>query len=179
MGIRNADGALFRRIGKMRDSGKSLTEIAKAMNLTLDAVAQSIWKYDHTVTKIEHGTVSAYQYYGCRCVPCTTAATDRGASRRDYLREHPELVTHGTFTGYYTIGCRCEECSAFGDPRLAEYNKPLVEGAPRNREEWTDREYEIVGDYSKTAKEIAAQIGRTPSSVKAARRRMWRKEFAV
>jgi hypothetical protein len=55
----------------------------------------------------EHGTVSGYNYRGCRCEEC------RAAVRR-YQQERKLLPTpdrlHGTTGGYVNYGCRCEAC---------------------------------------------------------------------
>jgi DNA-binding CsgD family transcriptional regulator len=161
----------------MRENGMRPKEIARQLGVSVERVASLLWRYENTSTGLEHGKLSTYQYYGCRCVECIMASTNRGAARREEIREHPEQVTHGTYTGYFSLGCRCPECKAFGDPLVRKVIEPIAE-ATRSREPWTEAEIELLRDYSKTAKELAAELGRTPVAVKAQRRQMWKDTFS-
>lgn len=63
---------------------------------------------------ITHGTPSAYQRWGCRCVVCRSGHAERAADRRRrYAMEGvPDFAPHGTYSTYINYSCRCPECVA-------------------------------------------------------------------
>jgi hypothetical protein len=61
----------------------------------------------------QHGTISGYQYHGCRCDECRTAMR---AAKRKWVAsvKGTEPREHGTLTGYVNHYCRCDLCRAEG-----------------------------------------------------------------
>lgn len=66
------------------------------------------------MTAVEHGTRSAYNNTGCRCLACREANSAYHRRYRERLNErrrrHPRLVPHGTASAYFNHGCRCDRC---------------------------------------------------------------------
>jgi hypothetical protein len=70
---------------------------------------------------IEHGQRRTYNYYGCRCGPCTVANRDFVAQQTEQRRServevdgrwvHPRAI-HGSVSAYRNWSCRCEACTA-------------------------------------------------------------------
>ena len=61
---------------------------------------------------VQHGRITTYTNYGCRCNPCKKAATDYAKQYRENRQPiGPDDPRHGTRTGYGT-GCRCEDCTS-------------------------------------------------------------------
>lgn len=61
-----------------------------------------------------HGTVNGYGNLGCRCRPCTVAASrERYLWRKaqaENLAGNPDDPRHGTPSGYNNYRCRCDRC---------------------------------------------------------------------
>jgi hypothetical protein len=60
---------------------------------------------------VPHGTVSGYDYWGCRCNAC--ARTKSARNRELYVQGRKVYggpVPHGTRNGYSNYKCRCAEC---------------------------------------------------------------------
>lgn len=77
-----------------------------------------------------HGTQSRYITGGCRCVPCTVAATEAHATRRIIRASERILVdgrlihpgaTHGNTSGYTYYSCRCHPCTATHSGRRVSF----------------------------------------------------------
>jgi hypothetical protein len=63
------------------------------------------------MTAIPHGTVSGYNYHGCRCADCRAGAAEYRRAWRAKLKQTPgKQVPHGTRYGYLEYGCRCYPC---------------------------------------------------------------------
>lgn len=69
--------------------------------------------------KDDHGTVTTYRYWKCRCSECCAANTRRCAQWRSGWREDPadremRLLQQERHTGgaRYNKGCRCDDCRA-------------------------------------------------------------------
>lgn len=90
--------------------------------------------------------------------------------------------THG-LRSTYVAGCRCDQCRAanreYGrkKSRLTDLTdahreaqraaqEASVEAATRSHHPWEQWEDEVAGDYSRSISEIAADLGRTVSSVR-------------
>ena len=58
---------------------------------------------------MKHGTVHAYNYYGCHCSLCRDAVA---AHQRDWSARTSSPIPHGTVYGYTTRACRCDDCRA-------------------------------------------------------------------
>lgn len=73
---------------------------------------------------MRHGTSAGYQYHGCRCQPCRTAArtevTNSVARRAAYFAAHPREFPHGKSYGYI-LGCRDHCCRAPEAVRRAKW----------------------------------------------------------
>ena len=78
--------------------------------------------------------------------------------------------THGTRTTY-NRGCRCEDCRKANNTYMSKYYhncpKPPTNRSKRAWEPWED---ELVSDYTKTARQVAQILERTPSAVTNRRR---------
>lgn len=85
-----------------------------------------------------HGTVGGYRNWGCRCVPCSTAGSQRSLLDRAKRFEKRieiggrliaiEAPTHGTSSTYVNWGCHCELCTyAHGKYQHERRNKGLKE----------------------------------------------------
>jgi hypothetical protein len=65
-------------------------------------------------TIAQHGVISTYRNWGCRCKPCVNANTLAVAAARKVYRERlqadPYVVTHGLNSTYVNWGCRCRPC---------------------------------------------------------------------
>ena len=97
--------------------------------------------------KEKHGRPGTYDYYGCRCRPCTDAQLESSAEWRknnpdaakshirDYrtrvldrrlevdgrmVAAHLDSDMHGTTNAYFGHGCRCQKCSERGSEVNAE-----------------------------------------------------------
>ena len=72
----------------------------------------------------EHGNVTGFSNYGCRCSDCVSGyARDRGVR----LRKEPP--NHGTQNGYNNYGCRCAPCKEAHREYNSEFNRvKLQEG---------------------------------------------------
>ena len=68
----------------------------------------------------KHGTLNAYQHWGCRCRACRAATSRLHSERNEKIKEqrfinadgdleHPD-VTHGTPRAYLKFFCRCRAC---------------------------------------------------------------------
>jgi hypothetical protein len=94
----------------------------------------------------------------------------------------PMPRTHG-LRSTYVAGCRCDQCRAanreYGrkksritdlTPAHREAQRAAqeasVEAATRSHRPWEHWEDEVAGDYSRSISEIAADLGRTVSSVR-------------
>nr|DAV76253.1 MAG TPA: DNA-directed RNA polymerase subunit alpha [Caudoviricetes sp.] len=94
----------------------------------------------------------------------------------------PMPRTHG-LRSTYVAGCRCDQCRAanreYGrkksritdlTPAHREAQRAAqeasVEAATRSHRPWEQWEDEVAGDYSRSISEIAADLGRTVSSVR-------------
>lgn len=67
-----------------------------------------------------HGTRYTYNR-GCRCVPCTQAATDYTRQHRAHLRASPVPDDlHGAAATYRNRGCRCDACRAAHNTKTRE-----------------------------------------------------------
>lgn len=66
---------------------------------------------------VEHGTLSGYQHYKCRCNACKTAKKTYEKNLKKNGQKLPFVgpikPKHGTFKAYSYEKCRCEICSAF------------------------------------------------------------------
>lgn len=66
-------------------------------------------------TIVQHGTISTYRNWGCRCKPCSHANTLAIAAARKVYRERLQadfyVVTHGLNSTYVNWGCRCRPCT--------------------------------------------------------------------
>ena len=58
--------------------------------------------------RVTHGTESTYVNYGCRCKPCTKAASEASLLRKHKQAERE--LWHGTLAGYRYYGCRKKCC---------------------------------------------------------------------
>ena len=78
--------------------------------------------------------------------------------------------THGTRYAY-TKGCRCEDCRKANSTYMSQYyhGRPKLP-AQRNKCVWTPWEDELASDYTKSAREIAQMLERTPAAVSNRRR---------
>ena len=63
-----------------------------------------------------HGTVTAYQYRGCRCSQCRDAIREY---LKDWRARTSSPIPHGTVNGYTNRRCRCDDCRA----ALAAYTR--------------------------------------------------------
>lgn len=68
-------------------------------------------------TTFEHGTLTGYTHYKCRCDACKAANTEY--NKQYYVQHHeakpkPAIPEHGTHGRYYNHGCRCDLCKAAG-----------------------------------------------------------------
>lgn len=61
----------------------------------------------------DHGRVSTYTNYGCRCAACRAANAATNAAQRAERRKYPvpASVAHNRNT-YVNYGCRCDVCCA-------------------------------------------------------------------
>ena len=87
---------------------------------------------------LEHGTLTMYGCWGCRCEECRAASATYQRGRRQRLRDdvaavprEPGEVVHGTTGGYGFRGCRCQECRAASAAYKRAYRK-----ARRQRVAW-------------------------------------------
>lgn len=66
-------------------------------------------------TIVQHGTISTYRNWGCRCVQCRQANTLAVAQARKLMRERLAadytIVVHGLNSTYVNWGCRCRPCT--------------------------------------------------------------------
>lgn len=79
---------------------------------------------------------------------------------------------HGTRRCYNT-GCRCTKCREANRAYIAQYRRDRpnnTQHAWRNNHRWEPWEDEIVGDYTKSAWQIADILERTPAAVTNRRR---------
>ena len=59
----------------------------------------------------DHGDPWCYFSDGCRCAPCTAAATAYSKTKRyERYATDPARIPHGTANGYKNYGCRCVPC---------------------------------------------------------------------
>lgn len=81
---------------------------------------------------LEHGSFSAYQRYGCRCLPCQEhrRAYARAAARIREKRRVPDDAVHGKVSTYTYYNCRCEDCKE----ARRSYDRDLWERKDRTRE---------------------------------------------
>ena len=81
--------------------------------------------------------------------------------------------THGTRYSYNT-GCRCRECRNANNTYMARYRRErrnsTTQYAPRSARLWAPWEDMLVTDYTKSARQIAVMLERTPSAVTDRRR---------
>ena len=81
--------------------------------------------------------------------------------------------THGT-RATYTTGCRCDECQQANKAYISQYRRRQLDKTTRhswrNNRRWEDWEDELALDYSKTARQIADMLERTPAAVAERRR---------
>lgn len=76
----------------------------------------------------EHGTLSGYQYHGCRCDPCTAANTLAVTTaklkriERARIEGIPDHVQHGIPSTYENWNCRCSPCVDAKSVRNAVYH---------------------------------------------------------
>ena len=65
-------------------------------------------------TIVQHGTITTYRSWGCRCKPCVGANTLAMAHARKRMRERlaedPTVAVHGLNSTYVNWGCRCRPC---------------------------------------------------------------------
>jgi hypothetical protein len=65
-------------------------------------------------TIVQHGNITTYRNWGCRCKPCVQANTLAVAHARKGMRERlaadPSIVAHGLNSTYVNWGCRCRAC---------------------------------------------------------------------
>lgn len=76
---------------------------------------------------VEHGRVSTYQHWGCRCADCRAAWRDAFADLRrrmaERLAQDPTAATHGRKSTYSNWGCRCEPCAEAHAAALRAYRR--------------------------------------------------------
>lgn len=71
-----------------------------------------------------HGTITCYQYWGCRCALCRAVNRERVAQIRAQLRARPRWqVPHGTRGGYVNWSCRCPACTQAHCDYMTNYKR--------------------------------------------------------
>lgn len=63
--------------------------------------------------EVEHGKLTTYVKYSCRCGDCTGAKIAYNRETRARKRAKPEDIpdkAHGTVGGYTNWSCRCDAC---------------------------------------------------------------------
>ena len=79
--------------------------------------------------EVQHGSVSTYINWGCRCDECKAAHSANLARQREArfarMKADPTIRPHGTMATYSGWGCRCEACVAAATTykRLRSYLK--------------------------------------------------------
>ncbi len=71
---------------------------------------------------IQHGTLTAYNYYKCGCADCRRWSADYRKSVRTswHGKPLPPGVQHGTLNASTNYGCHCADC------RTASSTKPRL-----------------------------------------------------
>ena len=77
---------------------------------------------------LEHGSETAYRYYGCRCDECRAGRSTR--ARKRYTKRTPK-PKHGTVSMYNYRKCRCDACRAANSAYRAERRSSGVAVAHR------------------------------------------------
>lgn len=80
-----------------------------------------------------HGTNTGYTNHGCRCKPCTYAASAHRAvlfARRVAKGLPPGDDRHGTTNGYSNWGCRCDLCTAAWAEKNRKRRRGKVKAMP-------------------------------------------------
>ena len=74
------------------------------------------------MTPPDHGTLSRYQHWSCKCKPCTETGQAYAKNQRHNRRNRVDALPadqHGKRSTYDNWGCRCPDCTAVN----AEYHK--------------------------------------------------------
>lgn len=126
-----------------------------------------------------HGRLGRYER-GCRCPKCTAAndgarirreqdPTERTPSRRwRKQRVDPAWIPHG-LVGYNNYNCRCQVCRGAATQRYRERQDESQATLKRSFVLWTEEELAVARNPALTAREVAAQLGRSYAAVKSQR----------
>lgn len=87
---------------------------------------------------MEHGKLSSYKHYKCRCNLCKEANRLSSSNRRKTLGAKPRGSTdlpHGTWSRYSNKGCRCDACKLAAKEYRLAYHKanPMKESQSRHK----------------------------------------------
>lgn len=158
--------ALAIQITALAEQRHNRSRMAKELGISYPFLLKLMDHYGITIAERipEHGTHREYRAHGCRCAPCTAAnaaATAEARAARK-ARLSPDSPIHGTVTGYSNHLCRCEPCTTAGVAFYADYR---ATPPTRTRRAWSPEEDTSILDYTRTAKEHAAALGRPVASV--------------
>lgn len=179
IGIRTPDLKKMRRnviindIRSRTENGENRRDIATALGMTNAEVGslakEGGFELNHPLNRDIHGHVQCYNA-GCRCDLCKEAHYNRMAdSKKKRLTQEVPSTIHGTYSGYLNWGCRCAPCKEAKRQYDANESAESLKNDHRTHKMWSAEEDAAVMDYSMTANQIALQLGRTLSSVRARR----------
>lgn len=149
-----------------KEPGIKREQIADRLGLPYYTVARLMKEEGLSTVRLpRHGTAVEYDHFGCRCDVCTVANRKRCYAVKAQMQSRPEDIPHGTMTAYWNWNCRCAECRTVGSRVNKErvWIDPALTVSKGSR--WSEAELAAVADYSRSAREIAVELGRTVTAV--------------